>query len=226
MSWVVKKKLKAVSNTFPKEFVLISTPKCGGYTIEKIFKLNGYRVLRPEGLNLTGHYTFLDTYSRLKNSKYSKIKNYLIPVRETISWRMSYYQYVKHQPNDSGMRYLSEMFNNITFEEYIENLVEGKFENLNSNNNLAVIPRGSFLTNNSNIGSAINDVNIFIYDMTNGFSELFKNYFNVNIENEFKENQSKVKENLKINDNLKNRLLKFDNLDFVTENPYTLLNKI
>ena len=62
--------------------------------------------------------------------------------------------------------------------------------------------------------------------MTNGFSELFKNYFNVNIENEFKENQSKVKENLKINDNLKNRLLKFDNIDFVTENPYTLLNKI
>ena len=81
------------------------------------------------------------------------------------------------------------------------------------------------MTNNLTRGSVINDVNIFIYDMTNGFSELFKNYFNVNIENEFKENQSKVKENLKINDNLKNRLLKFDNIDFVTDKPYTLLNK-
>lgn len=224
MSWLVKKKLKAASNTFPNEFVLISTPKSGGYTIEKIFELNGYRISRPKGLSFIGHYTFLDTYSRLKNSRYSKIKNYLIPVRETISWRLSYYQYVKHQPTDSGMRYLSDLFKNITFEEYIENLVDGKFSNLNANNNLAVIPRGSFLTNNLTKEIFIDDVNIFIYDMTNGFSKLFKNYFNINLENEFKENQSKVQESLNINDELKNRLLKFDNIDFVTKEPYRVLD--
>jgi hypothetical protein len=189
MSWIVKNQSKLNHPDFPDEFVLISMPKSGGYSIEKLFETNGYKLSRPKGLNLIGHYTFLDTYLRLKNSHYSYLKDYLIPIRETIKWRKSYYQYVKHQPVDSGMYYLSEIFKNFTFEDYVKKLVEGSFNKLNSINNLAVIPKSSFLTNNLYDKSFVTDVNVYVYDMTEGFSSLFRTYFGINIKKEIISNK-------------------------------------
>ena len=198
-------------------------PKSGGFSLEKQLQLNGYNIFRPKGLNLTGHYT-ADTYLRLKDSKYSNIRDYLIPIRDTLEWRKSYFQYVKHQPVDSGMYLLSELFQKMTFEDYIENLVNGEFNYPNSINNLAVIPKGYFITNKLINSVYIKDVNFYIYDMTNGFSSLFKKYFQIEINNEIKENVSKISEPSILSKHLKNRLMDFDNIEFVNKKPYILLN--
>ena len=225
MSWIVEKKsILSYKNSFPKKFILISMPKSGGFSLEKQLQLNGYNIFRPKGLNLTGHYTVADTYLRLKDSKYSNIRDYLIPIRDTLEWRKSYFQYVKHQPVDSGMYLLSELFQKMTFEDYIENLVNGEFNYLNSINNLAVIPKGYFITNKLINSVYIKDVNFYIYDMTNGFSSLFKKYFQIEINNEIKENVSKISEPSILSKHLKNRLMDFDNIEFVNKKPYILLN--
>lgn len=224
MSWIVEKKNKFSSNHFHNKFILISMPKCGGYSLEKLFQQNGYNLSRPKGLNLTGHLTFVDTYLRIKDSQFSDIKNYLIPIREATSWRKSFYQYVKHQPQDSGMYFLSEIFKKITFEEYIDNLINYKFKDFKTIDNLALLPRGTYLSNQIMKDNYIENVNIYIYDMTSGYSQLFRNYFSIKIPEEIKENKSKTQEDISLDNNLSNSILKYDNIDFIKDLPYILLN--
>ena len=53
--------------------------------IRKYLSNSGYSLSRPQKLNLTGHFTFLDTYSKIENSKYKYITKYLIPYRDSMN---------------------------------------------------------------------------------------------------------------------------------------------
>lgn len=225
MSWIVENKTTfSYKNQFPNRFILISTPKCGGNTLERLLTENGYSLSRPKGLDLTGHLTLADTFLRVSESKYSKITDYLIPIRDTVLWRKSFYQYVKFQPKDSGMYVLSNIFNQIQFEDYIRMLVEGYFDNLNSINNLAVMPKKAYISNKISDKFSIQDINIYIYNMTYGFTELFNNFFKINLSEEIFVNSSKTKDSSFLSNDLKQRLITFDNCDFINEKPYYLLN--
>tara|TARA_B100001250_G_scaffold169750_1_gene146211 strand:+ start:44185 stop:44877 length:693 start_codon:yes stop_codon:yes gene_type:complete len=229
MSWIVKKteqkdlfKKNKSENIFD-EFILISTPKCGGYSIEKILKENKYQLTRPEGLLMVGHYTFLDTYYRTFNSEYSDIKNFLIPIREPISWRRSFYNYVKTNPKESGCYWASQLFNTISFEEYIELLVDQGFNDFPTIDMLPFISMGSYITNVNLKTEPINDITIYLYDMTKGFYELFKNHFNIELKDEVTENISYYEEELEISKSLKEELYKFDNIADIDLKTYKVL---
>ena len=223
MSWIVKNKSKNRKNKLLNEFILISTPKCGGYTIEKLLTQNNFIISRPKGLDFVGHYSLLDTYARLHKTKYEHITNYLIPYRDSLPWRLSFYNYVKNQPFDSGMYFISNLFNSISYEEYIELLVKKSYTNLSTIENLAFLPRSAFLSNQITNGVNIKNINIYVYDMTNGFKKLFNQFFEIPLEEEVKENKSKYVESHLLSKRLHDELNKYDNIDFINFEPYISL---
>lgn len=205
------------------EFILISTPQSGGYLIEEILKKNHFSLSRPSPVALTGHVTFLDAYHAILNSEFSHIKNYLIPVREPVSWRRSFYNYVKHKPQESGQYFASELFNSISFEEYIEILIDKDAKQIPTIDNLPFISRGSYVTNRTLGDEIIKNVSIYIYDMTNGFSRLLNNHFDIKIDNEVTNNSTSYKEDLKLSEELVDKLNLFDDISKFNSEDYKIL---
>lgn len=226
MSWIVNNKNKNVKSSDTEifdDFILISTPKCGGYSIEEILEKNNFLLSRPTPVALTGHFTFLDTYHRISKSEFSYINNYLIPVREPVSWRRSFYNYVKHKPQESGQYFASELFNSISFEEYIEILTDKDAKQIPTIDNLPFLSRGSYVTNRTLGDEIIKNVSIYIYDMTNGFSNLLNNHFDIKIDNEVTNNSTSYKEDLKLSEELVDRLNLFDDLSKFNSEDYKIL---
>ena len=226
MSWIVNNKNKNVKSSNKvkfDDFILISTPKCGGYSIEEILKKNNFLLSRPTQASLTGHFTFLDTYHRISKSEFSHINNYLIPVREPVSWRRSFYNYVKHKPQESGQYFASELFNSISFEEYIEILIDKDDKQIPTIDNLPFISRGSYVTNRTLGDEIIKNVSIYIYDMTNGFSNLFNNHFDIELDNEVTNNSTSYKEDLELSKELVDRLNLFDDISKFNSEEYKIL---
>jgi hypothetical protein len=224
MSWIVNNKnVKSSNREKFDDFILISTPKCGGYSIEEILQKNNFLLSRPTSVALTGHFTFLDTYHRISTSEFSHINNYLIPVREPVSWRRSFYNYVKYKPQESGQYFASELFNSISFEEYIEILIDKDTKQIPTIDNLPFISRGSYVTNRTLGDEIIKNVSIYIYDMTNGFSNLLNNHFDIKIDNEVINNSTSYKEDLKLSEKLVNRLNLFDDISKFNSEDYKIL---
>jgi len=212
MSWIVKKKNVFFKKNKFDEFILISTPKCGGMSLEKYLSNSGYSLSRPQKPNLTGHYTFLDTYSKIESSKYKYITKYLIPYRDSYEWRKSFYKYVKSKPNESGMTTISYLFNQITFSQYVELLISGKYNNFGTIENLAFIPRNNYISNVLNENLKIDDVEIYLYNMSNGFKNLFTNHFECNLDETEIVNSTEDIETYLISDELLSKLNKFDEI--------------
>ena len=224
MSWIVNNKnVKSSNRKKFDDFILISTPKCGGYSIEEILKENNFLLSRPAPVALTGHFTFLDTYHRISKSEFSHINNYIIPVREPVSWRRSFYNYVKYKPQESGQYFASELFNSISFEEYIEILIDKDTKQIPTIDNLPFISRGSYVTNRTLGDEIIKNVSIYIYDMTNGFSKLLNNHFDIKIDNEVTNNSTSYKEDLKLSEKLVDRLNLFDDISKFNSEDYKIL---
>lgn len=224
MSWIVSKdKLIRKKNGFDK-FVLISTPKCGGMSLEKYLLENNFKLSRPKDLNLVGHFTFIDTYLKLQNTKYEKINNYLIPYRNSIEWRKSFYKYVKKNPSESGMPTVSSLFNKITFQDYIEMLVSNKFIRINTIENLAFIPMRNYISNFHPPFNEITNIVINLYNMSNGFSQLFKEYLDIELDESEIINSTQDSENYELNKQLLENLQEFDCIDDLNKNIYNFLN--
>lgn len=228
MSWIVTKKsnnrkLKTENKKKFDEFILISTPKCGGYSIEEILTKNDFLLSRPQSVDLLGHFTLLDTYHRIAKSEFSHIKNYLIPVREPVSWRKSFYNYVKNKAQDSGQYYASELFKLISFQEYIEMLISEERKQIPSIDTLPFISRGSYVTNKTIDDKIIKNINIYIYDMTQGFSSLFKNHFDIDLDDEVTNNSTSYSEDLKLSDEQTERLNLFDDISEFNTEEYKIL---
>ena len=228
MSWIVTKKssnrkVEIQNKEKFDEFILISTPKCGGYSIEEILTKNDYLLSRPPTVALLGHFTFLDTYHRIAKSEFSHINNYLIPVREPVSWRRSFYNYVKNKAQDSGQYYASELSKLVSFQEYIEMLTSEERKQIPSIDTLPFISRGSYITNKTIDDKIIKNINIYIYDMTQGFSSLFKNHFDIDLDDEVTNNSTSYSEDLKLSDELISRLNLFDDISEFNTEEYKIL---
>ena len=224
MSWIVNNQNK---NTFKKikfdDFILISTPKCGSYFIEDILKKNDFLLSRPSAISLKEHITFLDVYHTISKSEYRDLRNYLIPIREPVSWRKSIYNFVKHKPQESGQYFASELFQSISFENYIEMLVDKDGIQIPTIDNLPFIPRGSYLTNRTLENKIIRNTNIYIYDMTEGLSNLFKNYFDIEINDKERNTSTSYSEDLVLSEELTERLNLFDDISKFNSEEYKVL---
>ena len=83
---------------------------------------------------------------------------------------------------------------------------------------LPFISRGSYITNKTIDDKIIKNINIYIYDMTQGFSSLFKNHFDIDLDDEVTNNSTSYSEDLKLSDELIGRLNLFDDIsEFNTE---------
>ena len=220
MSWIVNKKNFLKKESVFNEFILISTPKCGGMSLEKYLENNKFKLDRPEKPNLLGHYTFLDTYLKIKNSKFHHINKYLIPYRNPYDWRKSFYKYVKSNPSGSGMPSMSYLFSNISFSNYIELLISGEYKKFGTIENLAMIPRNNYITNVISKNRQINDVKIYLYDMSEGFQKLFRNHFCIELDEKNKINTTSDVDNYNLSDDLLKKLNAFDAMDTSNNDVY------
>jgi hypothetical protein len=221
MSWIVHKN-KLISSK--KDFILISNPKCGGSSLERMLKENKFNLTRPNDLNLIGHFTLLDTYYKLAESRYRKIKKYLIPIRESLDLRFSWYNYIKQNPEHSGHKITSDLFKKISFKEYIELLVTHDGIKVPSIEILPFLPRSAYLENKLSTTSEEVDLQIFIYDMTNGFKDLFKIFFEIDVSEEIVENTSLRDKSMEISKELKEKLMNFDDISHLNSQKYIYIN--
>lgn len=224
MSWIVSKNKHLNKESIFDNFVLISTPKCGGMSLEKYLEENKFQLNRPEKPNLLGHYTFLDTYFKIKNSSFNSLNKYLIPYRNPYEWRKSWYKYIKTNPNGSGMPTLYNLFNNISFSDYVELLVSGEYKKFGTIENLPFIPRNNYITNMISKNIEINDVKIYLFDMSKGFKKLFQNHFYIDIDEINKINTTSDVDDYTLSDNLLEKLNLFDTLETSNQNVYINLN--
>lgn len=130
-----------------KIFVFIHIPKNAGNSIVDFFKINNYKIIRPQVL--VGHLTLNETISRINylngydkintrdrffRLRYSKIlrkldkATYFYVTRDPLIRYPSMYKYVKDTtPNLTGHFFENQLFNKISFDEYIDLLVSNEF---------------------------------------------------------------------------------------------------
>ena len=67
---------------------------------------------------------------------------------------------------------LYNLFNNISFSDYVELLVSGEYKKFGTIENLPFIPRNNYITNMISKNIEINDVKIYLFDMSKGFKKI------------------------------------------------------
>jgi hypothetical protein len=178
MSFIVNKKLtslKKYNNFLDDEFIFLHVPKAGGTSFQKIME-GKFSFKRPEKLSLVGHFSLLETNLKLSENNI-KISNYLALRREPLEWRYSIYNYWKNYPEKTGDYVINNLFNNISFSDYIKMLLGSK--NKSFNINLVWKSYSDYI--NYEFGfeiPSLSNINLFIYDMSKGFELFEKNFLN------------------------------------------------
>jgi len=197
VSFIVNKKitsLKKYNNFLDEEFIFLHVPKAGGTSFQKIME-DRFLFKRPKELSLVGHFSLLETNLKLSR-KNIKISNYLALKRDPLDWRYSCYNFWKNSPERTGDHVINELFNNISFIDYIKMLLSDKNNLFNSN--LAWKPYSDYISYNFEFTlSSLSNINLFIYDMTNGFERFEKDILNLDKTKNLRINISKRNSNEK-----------------------------
>lgn len=220
MSFIVNKKMNSFTkynNFLDEEFIFLHVPKAGGTSFQKIME-GKFLFKRPEKLSLIGHFSLLETNLKLSKNNIN-ISNYLALKRDPLDWRYSCYNYWKNSPERTGDQVINQLFNNISFKDYIKMLLSDKNSVFNSN--LAWKPYSDYISYNFGFTlPSLSNINLFIYDMTNGFERFEKDILNLDKTKNLRINISKRNLNEKdsLDQSLLEELREFDeipaNLDF------------
>ena len=213
MSFIVnKKKLsKRYNNFLDQEFIFIHVPKAGGSSFQKFMGEN-FKFKRPEKIGLIGHLSLLET--NIKLTKHNiKTTNYLALKRDPLDWRYSCYTYWKNYPDRIGDEAINYLFNNISFKDYIKMLLSDKNNPFNSN--LVWKPYLDYINYNFEFKlESLTKINLFIYDMTNGFERFEKDTLNLEKAQNLRVNitNSNLNDKGLLDSSLINELREFDNI--------------
>ena len=102
-------------------------------------------------------------------------------------------------------------------------LISEERKQIPSIDTLPFISRGSYVTNKTIDDKIIKNINIYIYDMTQGFSSLFKNHFDIDLDDEVTNNSTSYSEDLKLSDEQTGRLNLFDDISEFNTEEYKIL---
>ena len=103
--------------------VFVHVPKCAGSAIQAYLKKYHLNISRPYG-SMNHHRSFCESIAFIERFR-KKPKFAIIPWRNPLEWRLSIYNYaIRENPDISFMPLENKTFPKITFEQYIESLLD------------------------------------------------------------------------------------------------------